>query len=101
MNRRIALPGHKFQIIALDGNRVPTPQSVEVLYMGPGERIDAVVEMNQPGVWILGTDTDDVRNGGVGTIIRCGDADKQPQQVTPPETAREDKICCRAGTQAP
>ena len=56
MNRRIALPGHKFQIIALDGNPVPTPQSVDVIYMGPGERVDAIVEMNQPGVWILGTD---------------------------------------------
>ena len=56
MNRRIALPGHRFQVIALDGNPVPTPQSVDVLYMGPGERVDAIVEMNQPGIWILGTD---------------------------------------------
>ena len=36
MNRRIALPGHKFQVIAMDGNPVPTPQSVDVIYIGPG-----------------------------------------------------------------
>src|ERR1700722_1831179 len=59
MNRRIALPNHQFQIVALDGNPVPTPQSVDVIYIGPGERVDAIIEMNQPGVWILGTDTDD------------------------------------------
>jgi len=53
-NRHLALPGHKFNVIALDGNAVPTPGAVDVLMLGPGERIDAWVEMNQPGVWILG-----------------------------------------------
>src|SRR6202034_833482 len=53
-NLRLALPGHKFTVIALDGNPVPTPQAVETLFLGAGERIDAVVEMNNPGVWILG-----------------------------------------------
>ncbi len=51
---RLALPGHKFQVIALDGNPVPTPQSVDVIEIAPGERVDAIVEMNHPGVWILG-----------------------------------------------
>ena len=31
VNHRMALPGHKFQMIALDGNPVPTPQSVDVI----------------------------------------------------------------------
>ena len=70
MNRSIALPGHRFKIVALDGNPVPTPQTVDVIYIGPGERVDAIVEMNQPGVWILGTTTDDVRNAGMGVIDR-------------------------------
>ena len=53
-NRHLALPGHKFNVsVALDGNPVPTPAAVDVLMLGPGERIDAWVEMNQPGVWIL------------------------------------------------
>ena len=64
MNRRIALPGHRFQIVALDGNPVPTPQAVDAIDIGPGERVDAIVEMNQPGVWILGTTNDDARTNG-------------------------------------
>ena len=50
---RVALPAHKFQVIALDGNPVPAPQLVSVIEIAPGERVDAIVEMNQPGVWIL------------------------------------------------
>ena len=36
-------------MIALDGNPVPTPQSVDVIEIAPGERVDAIVEMNNPG----------------------------------------------------
>jgi FtsP/CotA-like multicopper oxidase with cupredoxin domain len=57
MNRSVALLRHRFQIMALDGNDVPTPRAVDVIHIGPGERADAIVEMNQPGVWILGTTT--------------------------------------------
>jgi hypothetical protein len=44
----------------------PQPQSVEVLELGTAERISAVVEMNNPGVWILGTPKDDDRKNGMG-----------------------------------
>ena len=40
-NRRIAMTGHKFQVFALDGNPVANPQAVDVIAMGPGERVDA------------------------------------------------------------
>src|SRR5271168_1795482 len=43
--RHIALPGHKFNVTALDGNPVPTTAVMDVLMLGPGERIDAWVEM--------------------------------------------------------
>src|SRR6202050_3919853 len=43
---RVALPAHKFQVIALDGNPVPAPQLVSVIEIAPGERVDAIVEMN-------------------------------------------------------
>ncbi len=33
---------------------VPTPAGVPVLWLGTAERISAIVEMNHPGVWILG-----------------------------------------------
>ncbi len=77
MNRKIALPGHRFQIVALDGNPVPTPQAVDVIYMGPGERVDAIVEMNQPGIWILGATEDDVRNAGMGVLVEYANQHKR------------------------
>ena len=66
---RVALPGHKFQVIALDGNPVPTPQPVEVIEIAPGERVDAIVEMNNPGVWILGEIRDVARQSGMGIVV--------------------------------
>lgn len=41
-NIPLALPGHEFEIVALDGNPVPTPHKVSVLALGVAERIDAV-----------------------------------------------------------
>ena len=38
-NRRIALAGHKFQVIALDGNPVPNPAPVDAIFLGAGERV--------------------------------------------------------------
>src|ERR1700729_2605722 len=49
----IALAGHSFRVVALDGNPVPTPRSVPMLRLAPAERVCAVVEMNNPGVWVL------------------------------------------------
>lgn len=48
-NRKIALPGHRFKVVVLDGNPVPNPATVEVLELGVAERIDAVVDMDNPG----------------------------------------------------
>ena len=63
---RLALPGHNFTVVALDGNAVPNPAAVRVLELAPGERIDAIVEMNQPGITILGEVNDQVRKQGLG-----------------------------------
>ena len=54
LHHRLALPAHEFHVIALDGNAVPAPQSVPVLDIAPGERVDAIVEMTSAGVWWLG-----------------------------------------------
>jgi FtsP/CotA-like multicopper oxidase with cupredoxin domain len=51
----LALPGHRFRIVAMDGNPVPNPQSVETIALSVAERVDAIVEMNSPGVWVLGS----------------------------------------------
>jgi FtsP/CotA-like multicopper oxidase with cupredoxin domain len=86
-NRRIALGGHKFQVVALDGNPVPTPTLVETLSLGAGERICAIVEMNNPGNWILGAPEDLVRNAGLGVILEYANQHKQPQWIKPASLA--------------
>jgi FtsP/CotA-like multicopper oxidase with cupredoxin domain len=100
-NRTVALPAHKFQVIALDGNKVPSPQSVEVLMIGPGERIDAFVEMNQPGVWILGSTDDMTRNAGLGVIVEYENAHRQPQWVPPSKPLWDYTVFGRSSPAAP
>ncbi|HTY83320.1 MAG TPA: multicopper oxidase domain-containing protein [Silvibacterium sp.] len=65
----LALPGHSFKIIAMDGNPVPDPKSVEVLSLAVAERVDAIVEMNSPGVWILGSTLEEARKMGLGIVV--------------------------------
>ena len=77
-NRRLALPGHKFKVVALDGNPVPNPALVETLFLGAGERIDALVEMSNPGLWILGATEDPIRAAGLGVVIEYANQHKQP-----------------------
>ncbi|HUP02440.1 MAG TPA: multicopper oxidase domain-containing protein, partial [Bryobacteraceae bacterium] len=84
LTHRLALPGHKFTVVALDGNAVPRPATVSVLELGAAERIDAVVEMNQPGVWILGDANDQVRNAGLGVVLEYANSSGEPQWLAPP-----------------
>ena len=65
----LALPGHKFTIIAMDGNPVPNPKPVEVLSLAVAERVDAIVEMNSPGVWVLGSILPKAREMGLGIVV--------------------------------
>ena len=67
--RRLALAGHTFQVTALDGNALASPRTSPILEMGPAERIDAIVEMNNPGVWTFGETTDKDRNRGMGIVF--------------------------------
>jgi len=81
-----ALPGHKFKVITLDGNPVPTQAEVEVLTLAVAERADVVVEMNQPGVWVLGSVDDEERKNGMGIVIEYENQKGEPQWVKPPKT---------------
>jgi FtsP/CotA-like multicopper oxidase with cupredoxin domain len=38
----------------MDGNPLPKPVRVPGLWLGTAERVSAIVEMNHPGVWIMG-----------------------------------------------
>ncbi len=86
-NRRIALAGHQFHVIALDGNPVPVPQNVDSILLGAGERVDAIVEMNQPGVWILGATEEKIRNSGLGIVVEYENQHRQPQWAAPSRVA--------------
>ncbi len=85
-NRQISLPGHMFHILALDGNLVPTPADTEIVMLGPGERADAYIEMNQPGVWILGSTDDPTRNNGLGIVVEYENQQGQPRWIPPKQT---------------
>ena len=93
---RIALPGHKFKIVNLDGNPVPVPREVDVIEMGPAERIDALVIMNNPGVWILGEANDQVRNSGMGIVVEYANHSGDPQWTTAANTKWDYVIFGRA-----
>ena len=74
----LALPGHRFQVIAMDGNPVPKPTSVEVLSLAVAERVDAIVEMNAPGVWVLGSTLGEERRKGLGIVIEYAGSHGEP-----------------------
>ncbi len=82
----LAMPGHQFHVIALDGNPVPVPQNVDRLVLAPAERIDALVEMNNPGVWVFGSINDNERSSGMGIVVEyanaSGDAQWRPVDKT-------------------
>lgn len=81
--RSLALPGHMFKVVAMDGNAVPHPAEVPLLWIGTAERISAVVEMKHPGVWVMGDLADDDRGNGMGIVVEYAGHQGKPQWVTP------------------
>ncbi len=81
--RSLALPGHTFKVIALDGNPVPTAADVPLLWLGTAERVSAIVEMKHPGVWIMGDLADDDRNRGMGIVVEYAGHNGKPQWSKP------------------
>jgi FtsP/CotA-like multicopper oxidase with cupredoxin domain len=82
----LSLPGHTFKVLALDGNPVPSPQAVEVLSLGVAERIDCLVEMNQPGVWVLGATLQKSREMGLGIVVEYAGKSGPPVWKDPSAT---------------
>jgi FtsP/CotA-like multicopper oxidase with cupredoxin domain len=81
--RSLALPGHTFKVVALDGNHVPTPADVPVLWLGTAERISAIVEMNHPGIWVMGDRADDDRSHGMGIVVEYAGKKGRPAWAPP------------------
>ena len=81
--RSVALPGHTFKVVALDGNPVPVAAEVPVLWLGTAERISAIVEMNHPGTWVLGDLADDDRGHGMGIVVEYAGHKGKPVWLSP------------------
>src|ERR1700688_4226576 len=82
--RSLALPGHTITVIAIDGNPLPKPVRVPVLWLGTAERISAIVEMKHPGVWIMGDLDNDDRRHGMGVVVEYAGSKGPAQWMAPP-----------------
>ena len=76
----LAVPGHKFQVLAMDGAPVATQSMVETLRLGPAERITALVTMDAPGVYVLGEVQKAFRDAGMGAVIEYAGRTGKPQE---------------------
>ncbi|MEH6952975.1 multicopper oxidase domain-containing protein (plasmid) [Nitrobacter sp. NHB1] len=81
--RSLALPGHLFRVVALDGNAVPLSADVPVLWLGTAERVSAIVEMKHPGVWVMGDLADDDRGHGMGIVVEYAGKAGKPLWMKP------------------
>jgi FtsP/CotA-like multicopper oxidase with cupredoxin domain len=80
----VALSGHSLQVIALDGNPVPAVKSVPMLRLAPAERVCAVVDMNNPGIWVLGEVRRHIQAAGMGITVEYANQSDRPQWQQPP-----------------
>ena len=85
----IALAGHTFHVVALDGNDLPATQqkSVPMLRLAPAERISTIVTMNAPGVWVLGEVRKHVQAAGMGIVVEYEGAGGKPKWIQPEDLA--------------
>jgi FtsP/CotA-like multicopper oxidase with cupredoxin domain len=79
----IALAGHTFQVLALDGNPVPTSRTVSMLRLAPAERVSAIVRMSNPGVWVLGEVRRHIQAAGMGIVLEYASATGTPKWIQP------------------
>ena len=96
----IALAGHKLRVIALDGNPVARPQTVEMLRLAPAERVCAIVELNNPGVWILGEVRKHIQGSGMGMVVEYAGQAGKPQWLQPETLVWDYADFAEAGSEA-
>jgi FtsP/CotA-like multicopper oxidase with cupredoxin domain len=97
----ISLSGHSFKVIALDGNEVPEPQTVTMLRLSPAERVSAIVEMNNPGVWVLGEVRKHVQATGMGIVVEYANSTGKPAWTQPQELVWSYSLFAKAASAAP
>jgi FtsP/CotA-like multicopper oxidase with cupredoxin domain len=79
----VSFSGHKFQVVALDGNAIARPVTVEMLRLAPAERVSAIVAMDAPGKWILGEVRRHVQKTGMGIVVEYADATGEAKWIQP------------------
>ena len=95
MGTSLALSGHRFRVIALDGNPVPTQAMVDELKLDVAERADVIVEMNNPGVWVFGSTDNDDREMGMGVVVEYETQRGEPQWIKPGKTPWDYSVFAR------
>jgi FtsP/CotA-like multicopper oxidase with cupredoxin domain len=100
MGISLALSGHRFKVLALDGNPVPTPATVDVLKLDVAERADVIVEMDNPGVWVFGATDDEDRNMGMGVVVEYADRRGEPTWSAPVNSRWDYTVFGRPGAAA-
>jgi FtsP/CotA-like multicopper oxidase with cupredoxin domain len=83
----VALARHTLQVVALDGNPVARAQTVDMLRLAPAERVSAIVQMNSPGVWVLGEVRKHVQAAGMGIVVEYANATGTPKWIQPENLA--------------
>jgi FtsP/CotA-like multicopper oxidase with cupredoxin domain len=70
---------HKFTVVARDGSYVNEPQEIDTVEIGPGQRVDIMLEANNPGIWpfhchrLDHVTNENIYPGGMLTFIRYED----------------------------
>ena len=82
----LACSGHPMQVKSMDGNPVPVTKSIGAVRLAPAERIDLVIEMKQPGIWIFGETREGFRKSGMGIVLEYAGRQGEPRWLAPPET---------------
>jgi FtsP/CotA-like multicopper oxidase with cupredoxin domain len=82
----LAFAGHEFTVVGMDGNEVPRQTKAPAVRLAPAERLDLLVEMNRPGVWVLGETRAEIRKTGMGIVVEYANQPGEPRWIDPPET---------------
>ena len=72
MSHQLHLHGHKFKVVAIDGQELNKPQEIkdQLLAIAPGERYDIEFTANNPGNWLLECHGDMKGSDGMKTTIQ-------------------------------
>jgi FtsP/CotA-like multicopper oxidase with cupredoxin domain len=88
------------QVVALDGNTLAQPRTVEMLRLAPAERVSVLVEMKNPGVWVFGEVRKHVQATGMGIVFEYAGATGKPKWIQPQELVWEYATFASGGQEA-